>query len=282
MDLKEVRKIIIQAIAVDDELMELLVLKGGNALDIVHMLNARASVDIDFSVTGDFEKPKEIERKLFAALSDRFDSAGYVVFDTKFGPRPRRSTENPRWGGYEAEFKLISKNRFKELHGNLQSIRSASVAIGDPSSTRKFVIQISKYEWVDGAIKMELDGFEFRVYSLPMIAVEKIRAICQQMGGYPQVRTPRPRPRDFFDIYAIMQRQPLDFSSAEIQGLVVAMFEAKEVPLLFLSELKGVREFHRPDWPAVQASVTGKTEPFDFYFDFVATQVEKLKSLWIK
>lgn len=282
MDLKLARKIIIQAIGSDDVLIDLLVLKGGNALDIVHKLNSRASVDIDFSLAGDLENPDEIGKRLLAALTDRFDSAGYVVFDWKFGPRPRRGTEHPKWGGYEAEFKLISKAQSEQVGGAIDELRKLSLPIGDPTSTRKFSIQISKFEWIHGATTESLDGYEFRVYTLPMIAVEKVRAICQQMEGYEPVKTPRPRPRDFFDIFAIIQRHPIDFAKEETHELVRAMFTAKDVPLKFLGRIKDARDFHISDWPAVQASATGRVEPFDYYFDFVVTHVDKLKPLWIE
>jgi hypothetical protein len=42
------------------------------------------------------------------------------------------------------------------------------------------------------------------------------------------------------------------------------------------------REFHRQDWPSVEATVGPELRPFDFYFDFVLGIVKKLESLWIK
>ena len=40
----------------DDDLMNLLVLKGDNALDVIHRIASRASIDLDFSVENDFDK----------------------------------------------------------------------------------------------------------------------------------------------------------------------------------------------------------------------------------
>ena len=58
------------------------------------------------------------------------------------------------------------------------------------------------------------------------------------------------------------------------------IFEAKEVPLSLLAKVGDFREFHRPDWPSVQESVAGgKVESFDFYFDFVLGEIERLKAL---
>jgi hypothetical protein len=58
------------------------------------------------------------------------------------------------------------------------------------------------------------------------------------------------------------------------------MFAAKKVPLRLSAGIRDQREFHRPDWPAVAASVAGPLKEFDFYFDFVVDQVEALKALW--
>ena len=48
---------------------------------------------------------------------------------------------------------------------------------------------------------MELDDYTIYVYSPTMIAIEKLRAICQQMPEYALQRRPSARARDFYDIY---------------------------------------------------------------------------------
>jgi hypothetical protein len=59
------------------------------------------------------------------------------------------------------------------------------------------------------------------------------------------------------------------------------VFSAKDVPPLLISKIAEQREFHRPDWPAVRASVAGLLYEFDFYFDFVIAESSMLKSLWV-
>jgi len=54
-------------------LEELLVLKGGNALELVHRLGSRASVDLDFSLEEDAD-PGSLAERLERALRDRFDA----------------------------------------------------------------------------------------------------------------------------------------------------------------------------------------------------------------
>jgi hypothetical protein len=68
---------------------------------------------------------------------------------------------------------------------------------------------------------------------------------------------------------------------AEDHGLIRAIFAAKGVPLYLLSRIAEYREFHRPDWPKVRDAVSGRIREFDFYFDFVLQEVERLKPLWV-
>jgi hypothetical protein len=87
-----------------------------------------------------------------------------------------------------------------------------------------------------------------------MIAIEKIRAICQQMPEYTLQRRPSARARDFYDIYLITAITGMSFSSAENLELVRHIFAAKEVPLNLLEKIQEQRKFHRPDWDSVKAS----------------------------
>ena len=52
--LKEVRELTIVALFSDYDLMETLVLKGSNVLEIGYGLNSRASIDVDVSMVHDF------------------------------------------------------------------------------------------------------------------------------------------------------------------------------------------------------------------------------------
>ena len=122
MDLEAIRKLVIIAMFSDDVLLERLVLKGGNALGIVHNLTARSSIDLDFSIEDDFENVDDIQARIFRALRDRFDSVGMVVFDATFQRKPEalRAGQSPRWGGYQVQFKLIEKERHAQFPGDLE------------------------------------------------------------------------------------------------------------------------------------------------------------------
>lgn len=111
-----------------------------------------------------------------------------------------------------------------------------------------------------------------------MIAIEKMRAICQQMPQYALNLTPCARARDFYDIHLIILETGVDLSSAENKDLLRHIFEAKEVPINLLQLIAVQREFHRPDWDSVRLSIAHDgLEEFDFYFDFVLEQVAQLE-----
>jgi predicted nucleotidyltransferase component of viral defense system len=263
---EQVRRLAITAVFSDDYFFERVVLKGGNALAIALGLSGRSSLDLDFSIENDFENPAEAAQRLAAALSRRFASVGMVVVDFSFSPRPFTPREGaPRWGGYLAEFKLLEEARYKQIGDDKQARGRESMVIG-PGQQRKFTIDLSKFEYTHGNIIREIDSFDVRVYTPEMIALEKLRAICQQMPEYSPNRTPSARARDFFDIYQIHAITGLRIGSQENKKLLRHIFAAKDVPLDFLQLIAAQREFHRPDWDSVRLSINNDNlKEFDFY-----------------
>jgi len=165
-----IRKTIIVAVASDEALMERFVLKGGNALDIVYRLGERSSLDIDFSISGDFssrEELNEVQTRLFSALRDRFD---LVVFDERLQERPSRG-DGPGvtvWGGYSATFKLLPRGRFYALGGAagvlpagdvLRAMQREALVTG-PGAARSFTIEISKFEYCEGRVLRSIDDYD--------------------------------------------------------------------------------------------------------------------------
>jgi hypothetical protein len=279
-DLREIRRRILTAVASDDLLVDLLVLKGGNALELIHRIGERASLDLDFSMEADVADARELEARLKRAVEDRLDSLALVVFDWKFGPRPNSPQDAAaRWGGYRAEFKLIGRDLFRDRGSDLDALRRSSVEVG-PEHQRIFQIDISKFEFCRGSITAEVDSYGLQVYTPAMIAAEKLRALCQQMPEYTQRRHPAPRPRDFYDIHAIVTIAGVRL--ADEIDLVKHMFDAKEVPygLLDLMSRDRERKFHGQEWAAVVQTVRGEVEVFDHYFDFVCSCVAPLQPLW--
>lgn len=281
VDLAEIRRFAIVAMFSDDVLLEQLVLKGGNAVNLVYEFGTRVSLDVDFSLEGDFSDVEGIKERIFRALKWRFGAAGVTVFDESFELRPSSTnagTED-RWGGYEVRFKLMPTEHLRGIGDDIDKARREALVIG-PGQQKVFRLQISKFEYCAPKTEVQFDDYTIYVYTPAMLAIEKLRAICQQMPKYTRRVHPRARARDFYDIHSIATGAFLDFSSVECHDLVVLMFDVKEVPLQLIGKISSQREFHRPDWPSVQIAVSGDLKDFDYYFDFVVDQAKFLKPLW--
>jgi len=99
VDLADVRRLVIVAMFSDDVLFGRLVLKGGNAISLVYKYGTRSSLDVDFSIEGEFEDTEDAAKRIARALTDRFDAAGFIVFDCDFRARPLvPPVDNPKWG----------------------------------------------------------------------------------------------------------------------------------------------------------------------------------------
>lgn len=285
--LEKIKKLVVIAVFSDDRLMERLVLKGGNALDLIHRISTRASVDVDLSMDDDFDAAERlaIAGRLEKVLKATFRPAGYEVFDVKVEEKPRLVTLDLAdfWGGYGVEFKLAETAVFERFSTEIEQLRRNAVPLGQGS---RFLIDISKFEYTAGKQPHDLDGYRIFVYSPEMIVAEKLRAICQQMPEYgPVVKRNRPgsaRARDFVDIHALVAGRGIDMRAEQNRALISHMFTAKRVPLRLLGLIGNSREFHRQDFPAVTDTVKAGVvlEEFDFYFDFVVDLVERLKPLW--
>ena len=98
MDFAAVRRLAIVALFSDDQLFEQIVLKGGNALRLVYGLSPRTSLDLDFSFEKDVGDVADTRNRIFRAVKERFSSAGFVVFDESFQPKPQVLGPNqPAW-----------------------------------------------------------------------------------------------------------------------------------------------------------------------------------------
>jgi hypothetical protein len=273
MDFEDIRRAVIVAAFSDPVLFECLVVKGGNALRLVHGIGSRTSLDVDFSTPGDLEE-EDTRVRLERALADRFDSAGLVVFDFALERRPE-APRDPVMAGYEATFKVIERAKARAFSADRERLRREAATVGS-GQLRVFSIQISAHEFCDGAENVELDDFVVRAYTPAMIAVEKYRAICQQHPSYTARPRKTARARDFLDIHSIVTDRGVDLDSVSNRQLFRAVFAVKNVPLGLLREIDGQREFHRADWASVEQSATSRLEPFDFYFDFVIARIPAL------
>lgn len=282
IDFPWIRWQMILAVASSRDLVDRLVLKGGNALNLVHRVGSRTSLDVDYSMEGDFADQAQVGKTLLEALTVRYRERDIVPIDFALEPKPAKAPEGSKWGGYSATFKLVDREILAACNGDIEEARRRSIPIGSAVAAKHvFKIEISKHEHCAAKESRQHDGLEFFVNTLPMIVAEKLRAICQQMDGYAGRRNKKPRARDFYDIHAVV-RSGVAMDTVGCKELVRAAFEAKEVPLELLGQIEDTRDFHEVDWPAVSNSIAAReNRGFGFYFDFVVREVVKLESLWM-
>lgn len=285
----KIKRIALIALASDDELVETLVLKGGNAIDLAYKPNknttSRASYDLDYSIDeGDFSEDEiSISKRIEATLIQTFLESDYVVIDYKFLNKPKKIHEEVSdfWGGYKVEFKIIEKKTFDEHKGNIDKLRMGAVAV-NPDNSPVFELEFSKFEHVGKKVAIDVDGYKIYVYSPEMIVFEKLRAICQQIPEYKEVITsftPRARARDFYDIHLIMEMHEIDPKTVENIDLIQNIFKAKKVPTHFINEIRNNKAIHADNWQSVIDTISPyeKLQSFDYYFDFVLQSFEGIK-----
>ncbi len=283
--LEQIKRIAIIALFSDDDLMDSLVLKGGNALDIVYRVAQRSSLDLDFSTDKGFDKAEipVIKNKMEKVLKETFREHGYKVFDISLTEVPEASsTPQPEfWGGYVLQFKVIEATKYNELQNNPRSLRVNAIEVS-PNHKRILKVSISKFEYCVPKTESELDYYTIYVYTPEMIVFEKLRAICQQMPEYTPNSTKTARARDFFDIYTVMKHFKINLTSPRNDDLLRKIFDAKKVPLSLIGKITQYREYHRPDFASVEATAKPKTrlKTFDFYFDYVMNKCKALQTLW--
>ncbi len=277
----ETRKLILHALYSDDELHNLLVLKGGNALSLIYNVGGRTSLDLDFSINNDFDNIDDISNRIEKTLKNTFLSHDILVFDYSFTKKPKR-TDQDWWGGYRAEFKLIPDSLAKKLKYEHNLLQRQSLPIDSGSQKRKYTIEISKFEYIDNPIYKSFEGVDIKVYPPLLLAAEKLRALLQQHNSYSQIskETKRSRGRDLYDIWVICDHFAIKLD-AHIDT-IKAVFNAKKVDMSLLNDLESVKFLHRETWADVENSVVNDLESYDYYFDYVEIIAKNLYSHWVK
>jgi predicted nucleotidyltransferase component of viral defense system len=281
MTFEDIRITAIVALFSSDDLVDRIVLKGGNAISLIHKIGSRTSLDLDFSIDGDFEDMQSIGHSMEKALNRQFRNYGYSILDFKFTRKPRvtRQASPDFWGGYKPEFKLTLTGKART--GTKRQLQRSSEIIG-PHQKRIFSIDFSKHEYVAKKQQVEIMGFDVYVYPPEMLVAEKLRALCQQLPDYPHNNRPRARARDFYDIHELIERSQTGFPVAALPAVLQSVFKAKEVDIALLDHIQTTRDFHVTDWDAVVESVRRDVEGFDYYFDYVIRLISELRRAWDK
>ena len=264
----------------DPDLVNLLVLKGGAAVDLIHHINARSSIDIDFSLPSTLPyEDDEAAEKLSAGLSDSLLKGGYQIIDFKLKKVPPGISPDllAFWGGYKVEFKVVTCEDFNMYQSDPVKLSKLGLHFG---AKGKMTIDISMYEFCQDKIEAEIEGHRIFAYSKQMIICEKLRAICQQHPEYcKQTKShSAARARDFVDIVMLQNTLDEDFVSEENLKMLREFFQAKQVPLELMFQLEETRILHEGDYQSVRDSSTVELENFDFYYQVVTALIQRIKN----
>lgn len=259
-------------------------------MSLIYNIANRASLDLDFSIDTSDGIPEDLEDRLRTSITNVFRDEGYQVIDWKFNHQPKNLDADRAtfWGGYSVEFKIIDLKSYKEYKGSplLLSARAASLV----AQRKKFEIDISNFEYCREPRRAEeIEGYTIYVYSPEMIVFEKLRALCQQTPEYLPVvgksqNRLKPRARDFYDIYVILELLRVNIYTEENIQLLLKIFEVKRVDISLLGRLGGYRAFHAIAFPSLKDTVTDpkQLKDFDFYFDYVIGVTNRLEALRVK
>lgn len=274
--LRFIRKLVLISIFSDDDLMDKFVVKGGSAIDLIYKLDSRASVDIDLSMENDFSEAElaAVKQKLDSAIKQTFEEHGYTIFDFNITEKPRNlnSDLNGFWGGYQVEFKIQKLDNKDIIIHDIENARRTAQVIG-LNNSKKFTIDISKFEYCKEKETVDIDGFTIYAYTPKMIVIEKLRAICQQMAEYPinKGKAKKSRPRDFYDITVIVNHYSMTLNEEDFE-LINEVFSLKKVDLELLSLIPKYKDFFSQDLESLRNTLTASRLTkfnFDDCFNFV-------------
>lgn len=280
------RLLAVQAIFSDDELTEIVTLKGGNAMQLLELTN-RASQDLDFSIKQGRKMSEEIEGPLFKkSLSRIFQERELIVIDFKFTSKPKKSKDvlPPFWGGYHIEFKIIKEDIYKEYKDNPQKLSNMAEAMED--NKKRIEIDISLEEYTEPRIELELGEYTIYLYSPLMIVYEKIRALCQQLPDYILASKEKTRARDLYDIYSAIMKLTSAFHQEILNEdnlyILKEMFNTKQVPFNLMLKIREYKDELKKDYEerVIPQIPENETIPeFEFLFEYNLDIIENLHTL---
>ena len=211
---------VLRAIASSARLREILVFKGGNALDFVWSPN-RSTLDLDFSVDMERLGGRDL---LGAELAELFSRALPLLGrDLGIATSVHGVKRQPPGAG-KTFVTYIARIGYALPDDTRNRTR---LEAGQPS-TNVVPVEVSLNEPIGADERLPLGGGtrSLRISTIEDIVAEKLRAFLQQKGT---IRN-RNRPQDLLDIAHILRRQiPLD--TAKTSRFLLEKAEARNVPV---------------------------------------------------
>lgn len=255
---------ILEAVAGDERLRELLCMKGG-ILMALHYASPRFTTDIDFSTPQAFDPDVEGEviDRLRAGLADAPEKLGYDI--------------DCRMQGYD-----VQPNRSRTFV-NI-NIRVGYAGKGTPQHKRLMAGMAPNIISIDYSFKETIPQVEvveigdddtLRVYALTTLVAEKFRSLLQQ-----PIRN-RNRRQDVYDLNFLMNERPslLEVSAREavLADLVVKCADRDIVPTPASFEDPQIREMAKAEYNTLAAELpAGQLPPFDDIFQRVSEYYRSL------
>lgn len=291
MHIDRIKTLSIIALATNDELFQALVMKGGTALDTIYGISKRPSIDIDYSMTDDALNKETLElwsARLEKIFTSTFSRENLDILDFLLEKRPEEKGEGrpENWYGYRITFKALPH---EVATGDLRKDRSISLQLGR-AGKKEFQIDISPFEFTSGKRTHTVDDYDVYVYTPEMIALEKLRSLCQHTEEYRRQQslggTLKGRAKDFYDIVLLRNAglfQLNDTTAPSLKFTLHGMFQAKNVDLSLLKALRKYHDLHERDFQSVRDSVGIREalQPFDYYFDEVLGMIDQLEVLGV-
>lgn len=277
IQIEDIKKLVLEAIFLDDELSQLLTLKGGTALELWN-ISQRLSKDIDFSIKENIYI--DLNSRLKLALEKQFNINDFEIFHYNFEQKPHKSEryENVEVKGYRAIFKFLKTEEFKRLNMTNRNPIEKHQAFKDTTGLNNVVIEISNKEFIEETTK-EYDGISISIYTPVALLFEKLRAICQQMSEYKGRSEPTQRARDFFDIYVLNEKlgimKEYEKNKNDYINLIKSIFSCKQVDLMLIKKIVDYRDFHKNDFNSLIETVNDRDslKDYDYYFDYVISEI---------
>lgn len=248
---------VLDAIATDERLRQLLCMKGG-ILMALHYDSPRFTTDVDFSNPSPFtaEAEKEVVALLSQALVNTPERLGYDI-------DCRLQSHEPDPGRDKTYVNLKMKIGYAEkgtaIHRRLMSGMSPQVI----SIDYNFCESIPEVEEVE----ISEDG-TLRVYGLPTLVAEKFRSLLQQPSRN------RTRRQDVFDLnYLLLNRPALHEEGSK--RLVVSDIRTKcadremKVDIASFDDPQ-VRELSEKDYQTLETELPGQLPDFNEIFEAVS------------
>lgn len=279
MEIESVVEICLTGLFKSDVFNKILYLKGGQAIRLKENIKTRFSADIDFSVASKITDSKAFELKLFDVLHDEFLDHDLHLFDFKFVRRPKEKKDGTPdfWGGWQVSFKLVPLEKETQLLEKKR--REAIVPVGAPTSIVS--LDISEYEYCESTEKVKIKAIEVQTYSRVLLVLEKIRALCQQHPDY-KYKGEGNRGRDYYDIERlwdkVLSEKKQEEFLAECSAHIKGVFKAKGVEIELLKKIfeSSFTEVQKSGWRAVQTTVSGKLQSFEYYNETLKDIISKI------